>query len=111
MNLLLAVIIVEILCVVGVVADYYLKIAGSGDTFLNTKPFLFGSLLYAATGFGWFLAMKYMTLVQVGVFYSVSMVLLLTGLGVFKFGETIGTKEGIGIVLALLSLLLTSKFN
>jgi drug/metabolite transporter (DMT)-like permease len=111
MTIVWAFLIVEILCLVGVAADYYLKVAGVGPEFLKARPFLIGCLLYASTGFGWFLVMKYMSLVQMGVLYGASIVILLAGLGVLKFGEKLTAVEILGIVMAIGGVILTSRFS
>ena len=99
-----------VLCAVGVTADYFLKIAGEGSRFLEPKPFILGFVIYASTAFGWFLVLKYMRIAEVGVFYSIFMMLLLAGLGVIVFGEELSLREYLGIGLGVLSLLLMSRF-
>ena len=111
MNFILSVILVEILCVVGVAADYFLKIAGSGPTFIQIRPFVFGFILQASTAIGWFFVLKYMKFVQVGVFYSVSIVLMLALIGVWRFDEELATREILGICFAVASLLLLAKYS
>lgn len=101
--------LIEALCLVGVLADYYLKLAGEGEAFFNPRPFVIGTVLYSSTAFGWFLIMKYIRLVEAGVIYSVSIVLLLTLLGVLRFEETLGAREIVGISLSVASLLVMSK--
>lgn len=108
--MLWSILVVELMCLIGVAADYFFKVAGSGEEFILWKPFLLGTAIYAATGIGWFLVMKYLTLTQVGVLYSVSMVLLLSAMGVVIFKEDLGTREVIGIALAIASIFLTAKF-
>ena len=110
MNIILTLLVVEFLCILGVTADYYLKIAGSGESFVNYKPFVIGFLIHASTAIGWFLVLKYMTLTQLGVIYSISIVLLLTAVGVIYFGEVLRAREVFGIVLAIASLLLMARF-
>ena len=46
----------------------------------------------------------------IGVLYSVSMVLLLTAIGVVLFRESLNYFEAIGIVLAVASLVLLMRF-
>ncbi len=110
MNYMFAVFIVEALCVVGVISDYFLKVAGQGQMFIEYRPLIIGIFLQAIAGLGWFIAFKYLTVVQVGVLFGVSNVLLLTLLGVFVFGETIGVREITGIGFAIFSILLMAKF-
>ena len=102
---------VEVLCIIGVAADYYLKLAGSGPGFIILKPFLLGTILYASTAFGWFMIMKYATLVQIGVLYGVSIILLVAALGVFKFNEQLSVNEIVGISLAVIGVMLTARLQ
>ena len=92
--------------VVGVVGDYFLKVASQSDAPLRTPWFLLGFTVYASTAFGWVFVMKYLKLATVGVVYSVSMVVLLTVVGVGLFGESLRAQEVVGIALAIASLYL-----
>jgi drug/metabolite transporter (DMT)-like permease len=47
----------------------------------------------------------------VGVVYSISMVLLLTAIGVFRFKESLNLLEIAGLAMAVGSLLLLTRFN
>ncbi len=111
MEFFVAFLLVELLCVIGVLADYFLKIAGSGQSFIEYRPFIFGFFFHASTAFGWFLVLKYMRFVEVGAFYSVSMVLMLTAIGVYQFNEELHPREILGILLAVTSLLLLARFS
>ena len=64
----------------------------------------------AWTAFGGFFVLKYLKLYQVGVFFSISIVVLLTRVGVFQFNETLPRLEIVGLVLAVESLLLLGRF-
>jgi small multidrug resistance pump len=54
--------------------------------------------------------MKYLKLATISVLYSVSLVLLLTAIGVVLFRESLNYFEVIGIVLAVTSLALLMRF-
>ncbi len=108
---LLVIALVELLCIVGCAADYYLKLAGQQPGLLLNRPFLVGFALHSSTAIGWYVALKYLDLSQVGVIYSVSIVLLLALVGVLFFGETLGLREYSGIALAVGALLLMVKFQ
>jgi drug/metabolite transporter (DMT)-like permease len=54
--------------------------------------------------------MKHLKLATIGVVYSVSMILLLTGLGVVVFRETLSYYEIAGLLLAIASLFLLIRF-
>jgi small multidrug resistance pump len=55
--------------------------------------------------------MKHLKLATVGVVYSISMVLLLTAVGVVMFKESLNGYEIAGLVVAVGSLLLLTRFN
>ena len=95
---------------VTVLGDYFLKIAASSLTF-RAKPLIAGIVIYGATAFAWVYAMRHLKLATIGVIYSVCMILLLTGMGVFLFDESLNRYEVAGIVLAIASILLLSRFG
>ena len=95
---------------VGVAGDYFLKLASAHENVLKTQAFYVGFCLYASTAFGWVFVMKHLKLATISVVYSVSMVLLLTGIGVAVFGETLSSSEITGLILAIASLILLMRF-
>ena len=97
----LAVIVTIAFSIVGVLGDYFLKLASREDESLRTPWFYIGFTLYAATAFGWVFVMKHLKLATIGVVYSVSMILLLTGIGVVFFQEAPNAFEIAGIIMAL----------
>jgi drug/metabolite transporter (DMT)-like permease len=105
-----AVIVTVAFSVIGVVGDYFLKLASARDQPLRTGWFYVGFVLYASTAFGWVFVMKYLKLATISVLYSVSMVLLLTTVGVVVFRESLNYSELAGIALALASLVLLMRF-
>jgi drug/metabolite transporter (DMT)-like permease len=107
---LVAVAVTVVFSVVGVVGDYFLKLASRAEVPLQSRWFYIGFLVYASTAFGWVFVMRYLKLATVGVVYAVSMVLLLTLLGTFWFGEPLNYYEKAGVVLAVASLLLLVRF-
>ena len=96
--------------VIGVIGDYFLKLASTRDQPLRTGWFYVGFALYASTAFGWVFVMKHLKLATISVLYSVSMVLLLTAVGVVLFRETLNAFELAGIALAVASLVLLMRF-
>ena len=78
---LLAVVVTIAFSLLGVVGDYFLKLASANENSLKTINFYIGFVLYASTAFGWVFVMKHLKLATIGVVYSVSMVLLLTAIG------------------------------
>src|SRR5262245_59113270 len=92
--------------VVGVVGDYFLKLASGREQPLRSGWFYVGFAFYASTAFGWVFVMQHLKLGTIGVLYSVSMILLLTLIGVVFFGESLNRYEIAGVVLAVVALLL-----
>jgi multidrug transporter EmrE-like cation transporter len=107
----LAVIVTIAFSIIGVVGDYYLKLASAKDESLKSPAFYIGFVLYASTAFGWVFVMKHLKLATVGVVYSISMVLLLTTVGVVLFKESLNSYEIAGLMMAVASLLLLTRFN
>jgi multidrug transporter EmrE-like cation transporter len=110
-NTWLAVVVTIGFSVVGVVGDYFLKLASGQDRPLASRWFYIGFLVYATTAFGWVFVMRHLKLATIGVVYSVSMVLLLTTVGVTFFRESLNYYEAAGIVLAIASLVLLVRFG
>jgi len=96
--------------ILGVIGDYFLKLAADEENSLRTLPFLVGFAVYASTAFGWVFVMKHLKLATIGVVYSVSMVLLLTAIGTVFFRESLGRYEVLGLVMAIGSLILLVRF-
>ena len=96
--------------VVGVVGDYFLKLSSAREQPLRSRWFYIGFAVYASTAFGWVFVMRHLKLATISVVYSISMVLLLTAVGVVLFGESLNRYELAGIVLAVVSLVLLVRF-
>jgi drug/metabolite transporter (DMT)-like permease len=107
----LAMIVAAVMSCLGIIGDYFLKRASQEETPLATRAFVVGLVLYASTAFAWVYLMRHLKLAAIGVVYSVCMILLLTGMGVFFFDETLTRKEMVGIVLAILAILLLARFG
>lgn len=105
-NLWLAVLITIGFSAFGVMGDYFLKRASLQEYPLRTGSFAIGFAVYGSTAFGWLFVMRYMKLGTIGVVYSMSLIVFLTLVGVFVFGESINRYEILGIVLALAALVL-----
>ena len=67
--------------VIGVLGDYSSSRKRARTT-ARTSWFYLGFVLYASTAFGWVFVMKHLKLATISVLYSVSLVLLLTAIGV-----------------------------
>jgi drug/metabolite transporter (DMT)-like permease len=106
----IAVLVTIAFSVIGVLGDYFLKLASAREQPLRTGWFYLGFALYASTAFGWVFVMRHLKLATISVLYSVSLVLLLTAIGVVLFRESLNYFEVIGIVLAVVSLVLLMRF-
>jgi drug/metabolite transporter (DMT)-like permease len=96
--------------VFGVLGDYFLKRASAREQPLRASWFYLGFTLYASTAFGWVFVMKHLKLATISVLYSVSLMLLLTAIGVVLFQESLNYFEVVGIALAVISLVLLMRF-
>jgi drug/metabolite transporter (DMT)-like permease len=106
----LAVVVTVAFSMVGVLGDYFLKVASAEEHSLRSPAFYVGFAVYASTAFGWLFVMKHLKLATIGVVYSVSMILLLTAIGVALFGERVSSAEIVGVLLAVASLVLLVRF-
>ena len=106
----IAVLITIAFSVIGVLGDYFLKLASARESPLRASWFYLGFALYASTAFGWVFVMKHLKLATISVLYSISLVLFLTAIGVVLFQESLNYFEVIGIVLAVVSLVLLMRF-
>ncbi len=107
----LALLVTIAFSVVGVLGDYFLKLASEKEQSLKSGWFYLGFALYASTAFGWVFVMKHLKLGQIGVVYCISMVLLLTGIGVIFFRESLSYYEMAGLAMAIASLVLLMRFS
>ena len=106
----LAVLVTIAFSLIGVVGDYFLKLASARERSLTTLPFFIGFAVYASTAFGWVFVMKHLKLSTVGVVYAVTMILLLTGMGVVVFRESLSYAEIAGLLMAIGALVLLGRF-
>jgi drug/metabolite transporter (DMT)-like permease len=101
--------IVALLALIGVIGDFFIKLAGGGEKYIDIKWFVFGALLYLSTSFGWFYVMKHIKFSLLGVVYSITTALLLVAIGVFYFHEKLSTYEIAGIIAAIIAVILLGK--
>jgi drug/metabolite transporter (DMT)-like permease len=106
----LAVVVTIAFSLVGVLGDYLLKLASDATNPLRCRWFYIGFAVYPSTAFGWVFVMRYLKLATIGVVYSISMILLLTGLGVVLFREPLNRYEMAGLAMAIGSLILLIRF-
>lgn len=107
---LLAVAVTIAFSLLGVIGDYFLKLASMNENSLKTASFYIGFALYASTAFGWVFVMKHLKLGTIGGVYSISMILLLTTIGVAFFRESLNYYEIAGLIMAIASLILLVRF-
>jgi drug/metabolite transporter (DMT)-like permease len=70
-----------------------------------------GLVIYVCTGLFWFVVYKHIKFSVSGALYGVMTALVFTLIGIFYFHETIKAPEIIGIVMAILSIFLLSRFG
>ena len=99
---------ITVIVLVTLVGDYFLKVASDHENSFSRFEFWVATALYATTAAGWMVAMKTMSLANIGVYYSMLTIVLLTGLGVFVFKEAISAREVVGLTLALGAMALMS---
>jgi len=106
----LAVLVTIAFSLLGVLGDYFLKVVSGREHWLRSPAFYVGFVVYASTAFGWLFALKHLKLGTIGVLYSMTMIVLLTAVGVVVFGERLSFPEVVGLMLALASLVLLVRF-
>lgn len=104
------ILVVIFLSALGVFGDFFIKIAGNGEKFIEIKWFIIGMLIYASTAFGWFYVMKHIKLSTLGGIYALTTILLLIIVGIFYFHEKLNNHEIVGMITALISILLLNRF-
>ena len=98
------------LSAITVFADAIIKHASLQNAFSGWRLLVLGAIIYGATAFGWFFVMRKIKLSTLGVLYGVSCVILLTLVSAFYFKEKINPMEIFGITLAIISLIILSRF-
>lgn len=106
-----ALLVAAALAGVGVLADYFLKLASERPASAQSGWFWLGLLVYAAMAGGWVYVMRHLSFSEIGIVYSVTTVLLLTGVGVFVLRETLHGYEMLGAAMAVGSLFLLARFG
>ena len=80
---------------VGVLGDYFLKLASSDQRSLRSPWFYLGFAVYASTAFGWVFVMKHLKLATIGVTF---------------FHESLSVYEIVGLIMAIGSIILLIRF-
>jgi len=68
-------------------------------------------VLYALTAVGWFYVMKHIKLEMLGLFYSLTTIILLIVVGMVLFKEQLSAFELIGIILGVISIVILGRFG
>lgn len=105
-----AIVVTVVFSAIGVVGDSFLKLASEQPNSYLTRSFAIGFAVYASTAFGWVYVMKHLKLATIGVFYSVTMIVLLTAVGGLFFKERLALQEVVGILLGVAALALLARF-
>ncbi|MEL6620789.1 MAG: EamA family transporter [Pseudomonadota bacterium] len=92
-----------------IIADSGIKVAADDNKSMWSGLVIGGCLLYATSGLLWFYAVQHVTLVQAGVAYSMFSLLALAVIGVVYFGETLHTREYVGLGCAIAAMILFSR--
>jgi len=105
------IIVVIFLAGIGTLGDYFIKLSGSGSKYIMYQPFFIGMIIYALTAIGWFYVMKHIKLGSLGIFYSLTTVILLIVIGAVLFKEQLNTYDILGLVLGIVSIILLARFG
>ena len=98
------------LSAITVLADAFIKHASLQNAFSGWQMLILGAVIYGLTAFGWFFVMRKIKLSTLGVLYGVSVIIILTLVSMFYFKEKISSIEIFGIALAIISLMILSRF-
>ncbi len=88
-----------------ILGDIAIKIAADRAA-LTSLHMALGTGLYAVSAVLWFFAMRYVTLGQAAVAYSMLTLIALFVIGAFMFDEPVGPREIGGILFALIAMAL-----
>ncbi len=88
-----------------IVGDVAIKIAADRAT-LTSVHMGVGMILYAASAVLWFFAMRYVSLGQAAVAYSMLTLIALFVIGAYGFDEPVGLREVAGMLCALAAMAL-----
>lgn len=112
MNTILIAILIGIgLSLITVLADAFIKHASLQNAFSGWPMLISGAVIYGLTAFGWFFVMRKVKLSTLGVLYSISVVVFLTLVSVFYFKERTSPIEIVAIGMAIISLVILSRFT
>ena len=93
-----------------VLGDYLLKLAADRDAGVADPRVIVAALIYASGAFGWLMAMKTIRLAEAGIAYSMITMLAAVAIGAWVFGETILSRDLLGIGFAVAAIVLLGRF-
>ena len=111
MEKLFAVTALVFMSLVVLVGDYFIKLSGNKEAYIEPRLFVIGFVIESLATLGWFYAMKHLKLATVATYYSVSTILLLAALGFFVFDERLNIYEVVGLSAAVFSLVILARFG
>ena len=97
--------------VISLFADYLIKRASLQNGWIGWKPLLLGGFIYGATAIGWFFAMRTFKLFTINVFHSFFVIAVSILMSQFIFGEKLTSRELVGILLGIASIVLLIRFK
>lgn len=103
-------ILILLMVTIALSADYLLKIAGTKDSMLN-RYFFGGMILYSLTAFVWYYILRTTKFSGANLLYSLFTVLLSVAIGVFFFKESLHSIEIIGVIMAITSIIILTRFS
>ncbi len=103
---IIALAVVVIFSAIGVAGDSFINIAGNDQSRIKWAYFFVGFAIYAFTAFGWLFAMRHIKLATLGVYYSLTTIILLALVGNIFFREKLNAAEVIGILFAIVAMFL-----
>jgi multidrug transporter EmrE-like cation transporter len=100
------------LSIVTAIADSLIKKATviKSSTLIYTL-IIIGAIIYAFTALGWYKVLQRMELLNAGVIYTLSFIILIALISVFYFKEKLLVVELVGLVLAIISIVIMYRFS
>jgi drug/metabolite transporter (DMT)-like permease len=110
MSRLVCLIIALILSMITALGDFFVKKASLQSRAEGMIWLIAGSVIYAATAFGWYFILKRMKLSTAVVIFSASLILFVVFISIFYFKEKLTVTEILGVFLAIMSVCLLYRF-
>jgi small multidrug resistance pump len=93
-----------------VLGDFFIKTGSNNRGALALRWLLVGAIIYGSTAFGWFFVFRHLKLATISVLFALWSMLALTFVGVVIFHEKLHAFEILGMILALFSIILLTRF-